>query len=275
MVRRAGLTKNRKAEMPLALYHQIYVMLRERILEGVYAAGEMLPSEPALCRIFKVSRVTIRATLEKLEREGLILRRMGRGTFAMPDSAARPIKASIRGLMDNLLSLGLRTKAKILEFGLVPVTASVAGHLSLPLDARVQRTVRLCSYKGTPFSYAINYVPEDLGRTYTRRELSTKPFLSLLERAGLKVASADQTVTARLADANIASCLGVPVGSALISALRTVRDQKGRPVELLHTLYRPDRYEFYISISRGAGDRAFALHRHQRPARRAASTGST
>jgi len=72
----------------------------------------------------------------------------------------------------------------------------------------------------------------------------------LLEESGVHVGRAHQTISARLADAQVAEQLGVSVGSALLAVRRLVFDTQDRPVQYLHGLYRPDRYEYQMQLSR-------------------------
>jgi GntR family transcriptional regulator len=93
-------------------------------------------------------------------------------------------------------------------------------------------------------------VPDDVARRFGRRELSRKPILVLLEEAGVKVGRAEQSISARLADAEVAGHLQVSVGSALLAVRRLIYDEDERPVQWLHGLYRPDRYEYEMQLSR-------------------------
>jgi GntR family transcriptional regulator of arabinose operon len=65
----------------LSLSLQIHARLQQRILQGEWASGAMLPSENELCSEYNVSRGTLRLALAELEKEGLIRRKRGRGTF--------------------------------------------------------------------------------------------------------------------------------------------------------------------------------------------------
>jgi len=244
-----------QAKSPTPLYYKIYIVLREQILEGLLGQDELLPSEIELAESYKVSRVTIRRTLERLELDGLILRQRGRGTFVRPVLASKPVKADVTGLMENLLQMGLRTKVRVLEFCYMAASHEVAHQLELNRGAIVQKAVRLRSYKGKPFSYATTYVPEEIGRTFTETDLTNQPLLSLLDRAGIRMTSAEQRVTARAADAVVGRLLDVEIGAPLLLIVRVVRDQKDRPVEYIRALYRPDRYEYQVSMTRGTGSR--------------------
>ena len=72
----------------------------------------------------------------------------------------------------------------------------------------------------------------------------------MLEESGVKVARAEQTITAKLADAVVAKHLDVQVGSALLGVKRLIFDQFDRPLQWLNGLYRPDRYEYQMQLSR-------------------------
>ena len=232
----------------LPLYHRIYTVLTEQIQDGEYPPGSKLPGEMTLARQFDVSRVTIRRTLDQLERHGLIERLQGRGTFVRAGRAAEPVRAEVIGLVENLLAMGLRTKVKVLHFAFEPAPAPVAERLGIASGTTALHTIRLRSYKGAPFSYAVTWLPEAVGRTFGRRDLTSTPLMRLLARGGAAPAAASQRVFARAAGAKVAALLEVDVGAPLLGIERSVRDVRDRPVEHLRALYRPDRYEFEMDM---------------------------
>lgn len=239
---------------PTPLYHRIYMVLREGIQDARFPTDQALPSEIELARQFSVSRITIRKAFERLQREGLILRQRGRGTFPTPPPGGhQPVQADVTGLVENLLTMGLRTSVKVLELEYVPATTEAATDMGLRPGTIVQKAVRLRSYKGKAFSYAVTHVPDDIGRTYSADDLELMPLLRLFERAGIVVAAAYQRVTARAADPGVAQLLEVDVGAPLLCINRVVSDQEGRVIERIRALYRPDVYEFEIKLTIGAG----------------------
>jgi GntR family transcriptional regulator len=238
------------------LHHQVYVVLRQQIEEGVYHGEKPIPSEHELSQTFQVSRITIRRALDRLKQEGFVSRSRGRGTFARAPAQPQAISANLRGIFENLLAMGLRTRVKLIEFGYVPAPLAVAKKLRLESGALVQRAVRVRYHENIPFSHLTTYLPEDIGRHCDEQELSDKPLLLLMERAGIKVSAADQSVSAKLADTMVAPLLQVETGSALLWVKRLVFDQNDRPVEYLHALYRPDIYEYQMNMSRVEGEQA-------------------
>lgn len=247
------------AVLPLPKYHQIYLVLREQLGEGRFRDG--LPGELALMRQFGVARVTVRRALEQLALEGLIARERGRGTRVLAPDAAGTGKAArerrapdktarLTGLLENLVSVSLNTSVKVLEVSEVTATAAVAQALQLPPGSPVQKAVRVRATREGPLSHITTWVPQALAAGFGKRELAKKPILVLLEESGVRVGRAHQTLSARLADAQTAAHLDVQVGSALLAVRRLIFDTRDRPVQWLHGLYRPDRYEYQMQLSR-------------------------
>lgn len=229
---------------------QVYLVLRDRILSGAIAFGAKLPTEHELAGYHGVSRVTVRRALGELARERLIERRRSAGTRVIYRPSPAPITADISGVLANLADMGRRTAVKLLSFDYVPAKGAVAQALGAAPDQLLQRSVRVRSIDGLPFSYLTTHVPESVSVTFTRQELAARPLLELLERAGVKVEHARQRISAGLATPDVAETLGVRTGSPLIELVRVVYDQSGRGVEHLHALYRPDRYAFEIDLVR-------------------------
>lgn len=238
--------------LPLPKYHQVYLVLREQLQERRFDDG--LPGEMALVKQFGVARVTVRKALERLAAEGLIEREPGRGTRPVrPKEATRespPMRARLGGLLENIVSMGLATRVTVLSCETIGAPDAVAQALALDPGAPVQKAVRVRTAGDGPLSHITTYVPAELARRFGRRELAKKPILLLLEAAGVEIGRATQTISARLADAQIARHLQVEVGSPLLAVTRLVRDARERPVQWLQGLYRPDRYQYEMQLSR-------------------------
>lgn len=234
----------------LPRHHQAYIVLRQQVLEGHYGPEQPMPSEFELADLFNISRITIRRALERLESENLIVRRRGAGTFATPHHAAEPMRTNLSGLFENLHAMGLKTTVKLIEFAYITAPVDVARAMEIEPRTIVQKATRVRSHKGQPFSYLTTYVPEDIGSSYQQVDLAVKPLLQLLERAGVKVAGANQVITAKLADVIVAPLLQLEVGAPLLCVRRRVHDHKKRIVEYIEALYRPDLYEYHMALGR-------------------------
>jgi GntR family transcriptional regulator len=241
--------------LPLTKYHQVYLVLREQLQEGRFADG--MPAEMTLAQQFGVGRVTVRRALEELVSEGLIVRTAGRGTWPAPGLPVRKamphgkgVQTRLLGLMENIVSTNRQTTVKVLDWRVVDASAEVAEMLQIPFGAKVKKAVRRRSSQEGPLSYITTYIPEHLAAGFGRRELATTPILQLLEDSGVELGRAQQTISARQADAVVAAALGVAIGTALLAVRRLVFDSQDKPVQWLQGLYRPDRYEYQLEVSK-------------------------
>lgn len=244
------------AALPISKYHQVYLVLLEQLQEGRHAGG--LPGELELARRFGVGRITVRRALEQLAQEGRILREAGRRTrpaaleqrqAGRQGQAEKAAAAPLKGLLGNIVNASRGTTVKVLEWRVIQASPEMSQALQVGAGDKVRKAVRRRSTPAGPVSLITTYVPEALVRGFGRTELAAKPMLQLLQEAGLEAGRAVQTVSARQADAQVAAELQVPVGAALLWVRRLVYDVRERPIQLLHGLYRPDRYEYQMELS--------------------------
>ncbi len=234
---------------------RVYLQLLDEIARGVYPAGAVLPGEQKLAAALNVSRVTVRRAMDALDGDGLIERRAGAGTKVRATGETPSMAADFTTLMPQVVQMGHSTTARLLSFSYGAAPAVVAAAMKLDPRARVQTAVRLRLIEGQAFSHLTTYVPEAIAENYTEAELATTPLFRLLERSGVEVETADQSVSATLASPDVADVLGLSVGAPLLSLNRVVRDADGQGVEYLAALYRPDMFKLEMTLGRvGAGE---------------------
>lgn len=235
---------------------RVYLSLRDEISNGTLSPGARLPGEHKLAESFEVSRITIRRALDSLAADGWIEKRAGAGSIVLRRAAEEQrIAADFATLIPQLVEMDRTTTARLLSFSYGPATEAVADALGLAAGDRVQTAVRVRYFGEQPFSHLTTHVPEMIAESYDEADLATQPLFRLLERSGVAVASAHQTVTAALAVPNVAEALNVSVGAPLLFVQRIVRDKDGRGVEYLSALYRPELFRLEMRLARvGAGE---------------------
>ncbi len=227
------------------LHHQIYLVLADGIAAGRYAAGERLPTEEQLTKLFSVSRITVRRAMASLQNAGLIERGAGRRTVVKP--LGKPLKMPMASVISNIAAYGAQTVAKVVEFGYGPAPAFLRERL-WEGDKPVQRAVRLRSHEGQPVMHLTSYVPETLGVTFSKAELDRIPMFQLLTRAGVHISAGAQIVSATLADPVVARRLEIKVGAALLDLRTMMVDQKSRAVEYVEMLAPPERLSLRFEL---------------------------
>ena len=234
----------------IPIYYQMENIFRDKINSGEYRPGDLFPTEEQLVQSYKVSRVTVRQALAALEKDGLITRRRGKGSLVTEGQVhLEPMR--LTGTIEDIIAMGVKTKTRIINFGFVNPSKKVIENLKLDEDAEVLRVERTRLIRGSPISHTLSYIPSDLGKKISIKDLAVQPLLNVLEnKCKVKIARGSQIIEATVADSRVASFLEVMTGAPLLKIERTVFDIKNRPVEYISILYRSDRYHYSVDLAR-------------------------
>src|SRR5215813_2041220 len=137
-------------------YKKIQNVIRKRIEGGQLKIGDSVDSERELARIHGVSLMTARHALAGLEREGVVERRRGSGTFVAPP------KIHFNKLMsytEHMSSRGLTPRSRVLLAKVIEHEPEVAARLALPATSRVIKIERLRLTGEEPFAMETCYLP--------------------------------------------------------------------------------------------------------------------
>ncbi|MFZ5815150.1 MAG: GntR family transcriptional regulator [Bacillota bacterium] len=235
-------------ELPIPLYYQIKTRLLEQIESGQLKPGDRVPSERELTDRYGVSRMTARQALVELETQGVLVREQGKGTFVATPKFEQPL-ALLTSFTEDMRRRGLRAGAQVLSAGLVPAERRAARDLGLAETARVYRLERLRLAGGEPMALETSHLAADRFPGLLELDLENRSLYALLrERYGVELARASQSLEAVPADARLAEILRVREGTPLMLMERLSRDPQDRPVELVRSYYRGDRYRFVTEL---------------------------
>lgn len=235
------------------LYRHVHEALRDKIRAGVWPAHRPLPTEAELAAFYGVSRVTVRKAMGLLEGQGLIWRQRGRGTFVNEAAAERARESNFAGLLENINDFQQVTTVRPIAFRTVAASLDVARRLEIGSGTDVLEIVRVRRRLDGPISHVTCTVTYPEAELLDPAGLGNRPVFAVLEEAGVRVDRVEQGLSAVSAEPVVAERLRVPPGTALIAMWRVVRDRANRPVEFVHSLYRADRYEYRVGLSKHAG----------------------
>lgn len=246
-----------EANSPTPLYHRIYSVIRERIVNDYYPRDVALPSEAELSASFAVSRITIRRAMNMLTDDGLVTRSRGRGTFvttkASDNRINRAIVSDISSLLNYLNVVGKSTKLRVISLDRGEAPPRVGLQMGVERTSEVIRAVRVRNLDGAPYSLSIAYLRPEIGQAFTKKDLETASMIDLVQRAGGNVEQVEQTLAATLADETSSEHLKVPVGAPLMRLNRFFSGSDLVPFYVAEILYPADRYEYRIMLKRDPG----------------------
>ena len=223
---------------------------RERVLDLMEAleVGETIPSERQLTHRLGVSRLTVRAALDELVRDGYLDRRHGSGTYVTEPKIAQPL--TLTSFSEDMRRRGMVPGGRTLELVTTATGARLARRLAVSPEARLVRVTRLRLADGEPIAMEVLHIPEVLVPGLSRADLEDHSFYELLEeRYGIVIVSGTQTIEPTVTNEEESEVLGVPLHTPAFLFERTTASESGRIVEFVRSIYRGDRYRLVADLT--------------------------
>jgi GntR family transcriptional regulator len=223
---------------------------RERVLgliDGL-GTGEAIPSERQLSADLGVSRLTVRAALDDLVRDGYLVRRRGAGTFVSEPKIAQEL--TMTSFTEDMKRRGMSPTSRTLSLDVVPAGAQLGRllHVSPSEPVVVAKRLRLADRE--TMAIETLHVRESLVPGLTAAELENHSFYELLrDRYGTVIAGGAQTIEPTVTNEEESAALGVPLHSPAFLFERFTRDAADNVVEFVHSIYRGDRYRIVTDLS--------------------------
>src|SRR5216683_285931 len=210
--------------------------------------GMAIPSERQLSLDLNVSRLTIRAALDELVRDGYLDRRHGSGTYVTEPKIAQPL--TLTSFSDDMRRRGMTPGSRTLELTTTVAGARLAHRLAVSPGARLIRVKRLRLAVSKPMAMEVLHVPEVLVPGLTRADFEDHSFYELLrERYGITIASGSQSIEPTVTNEEESEVLGVPLHTPAFLFERTTVSESGRIVEFVRSIYRGDRYRLVADLT--------------------------
>jgi GntR family transcriptional regulator len=224
---------------------------RERVLDLIerLGVGEAIPSERQLSGDLGVSRLTVRAALDDLVREGFLERRHGAGTFVSEPKIAQEL--TMTSFTEDMRRRGMVPSSKTLELKTVAAGARLGRLLHVSPSERIVVVTRLRYADRETMAIETLHVSEALVPGLTAKDLEQHSFYELLEeRFGVVVVGGSQAIEPTVTNEEESAALGVPLHSPAFLFERTTNAADGTTVEYVRSIYRGDRYRLVSDLTR-------------------------
>lgn len=247
----AGLAPDPHSSIPLHV--QVGRAMARAVESGRWAEGEQLPPEPRLGSLLGVSRTTIREALLRLERNGVVHRERGRGTFVGGPPLRTLFVQSIRGFFEEAERAGGHVTAQVLRLGPAILPEWAARALELPLRSPGITLERVRSLDGDVVMYVQNFMPEDVGRSILETDFTSASLYKVMrEHHGISPSGGMRTVEAVQATRRVAGLLGLKSGAPVLLIEAATWDQHDRRFECYRAWQRSDRMKLSARLTPGA-----------------------
>ena len=231
-------------------YFQLADALRQQIKDTAASGQAMsLPSENELADKHQISRATVRHALDLLEREGLIYKARGKGTF-IASARAKYELTSLVPTTEDILRRGWKPGTQVISTQRLNPVPSISTALALSDGDEAFEIHRLRTADGEPICLQWSYLPARLCPDLLEQDLTASLTDLLEERYGIRLWTARSILRARLVQSAEAKVLRVPKNSPVIYTEQNTFTPEGHAVEFLKSVWRSDRYDFVVNLSR-------------------------
>jgi GntR family transcriptional regulator len=224
-------------------YQRIQGAIRDRIEAGELKPGDAVDSERELARSHRVSLMTARHALASLEKEGVVERRRGAGTFVAPP---RIHFNKLMSYTEQMASRGLAACSKVIAAKIIEQEDEIAARLMLPAASKMVKVERLRHSGDEPFALETCYLPAEMFPGLVRNLLGRSLFARLEQDYGVQLTYADEEVDATAADGRVAQLLQLPRGSPAMRIRQVIYSASGKPVMYVVGFYRAERHSLFI-----------------------------
>jgi GntR family transcriptional regulator len=235
---------------------QLAEALKALIVQQRLPRGGRLPSERELINRSGLSRVTVRAAVGLLERQGWLIRRQGLGTF-VADPVEQELGSGVRTITEVLLNSGITPQLDVLSHHVGPAPQQIAKTLGLSEVLCIRRRFR---DGDQPVALVTAYLPPGLGEAVEpllsdapdgETNYMTETTYTMWERRlGVHIARATHEIHAAGASPEVADALDLEVGAPVLVVERTSYTDDDKPLEVVVFHHRPERYRFSVTLPR-------------------------
>ena len=201
---------------PIPQYRKLFETLRKHIIDGVYKEGDLLPSENELCKIYGITRPTVRQSLAALASDGYIIKHQGKGSIVhrLPKEIGI---LSVSGTTSAVGDRNLITKI-IVKPVIKPWNENFIFQLSdLERESGSVYMERLRLLEGTPVFYDISYIANiNLPRITSRQFENRSLFQVLRDHYQIEIKGGEQRIKAIPASLRISKFLRIKKGEPVL-----------------------------------------------------------
>jgi GntR family transcriptional regulator len=236
-------------ENPQKLYLQLHNILKGKLERGEWVVDSQIPTEEELCRLFDVSKATVRIAVAELVREGYLRRQQGKGTFVCKRVIPEGL-SMLTSFKENMLEAGVVFETQVLAKTVMMLTDDLNLKLDVPDDRHIVYLKRVRLVGDEPVLLQESYLPHAICPALLAEEMEKQSVLEVLEeRCGVRVTRVRDYIEAIAIGEEEARILGLPAGSPalLLEQYFYAGDQQ---VMYTRSVKRPERFRFFIELER-------------------------
>jgi len=233
------------------LYIQMLEILKGKIESGEWSVDSQIPTEDDLCRMYEVSKATVRQAVAELVRSGYLLKQQGRGTFVCKRVIAEGL-SMLTSFRELMLEAKVDFSTRVLAQTVLMPTDDLDLKLNIAEDTHVIYIKRLRFVGTDAILLQESYLPRHICPQLLQDDLEHNSLLELLEnKYQIIITKVQDFIEVTPVTEAEGELLGLKAGTSVL--LLEQRFFAGsRQIMYTRSLKRPERFRFFIERERKA-----------------------
>lgn len=233
------------------LYLQLYDILKKKIENNEWPVGSQIPTEDELCKMFNVSRATVRTAILELVRQGYLKRQQGKGTFVYKSTTSEGL-TMLTNFRELMFEEGLIFSTNLLVRTVMMPVDNLDVKLDIPKDKHIIYIKRLRLIDNEPILLQETYIPYHICPLLLEDDIENNSLFDLFDKKyGIKITGVRNHIEIAYLTADEARLIGLPEGTATI--LLHQYFYSGETLVMYScSLKRTDKFKFLIDFERKA-----------------------
>lgn len=235
----------------IPLYEQILEIIYNDIQNGVFTYGEIIPKEMDLCKMYNVSRPTIRKAMDILVQNGNLIRIKGKGTYVSSD---KKIKQEFTHIIQNfnaeMSQKGVSPGTKVLKKILTAPDKQTIEKLKLKSGEKVIELVRLRYADNEPLLIVTTYIPYERASFLFEKDFEKVSLYDSFEEKNIIIKKAVRTFEVQKATKELSDLLTISKNDPVFYFETIAYSDSDVPMEFSKCFYRGDKNKFVVEIKK-------------------------
>ncbi|MEK3888623.1 GntR family transcriptional regulator [Bacillus sp. FSL K6-3431] len=232
----------------LPLYYQLMDIILEKIESGELKEHDKLPSERELCEVYNVSRTTVRQTMQELEKERLIYKQHGKGTFVSPKVIEQSL-VKFYSFTEEMSKINKIPSSKVLAFEVINAGSSTAKKMGLTETDLLYKITRLRYADDEPMMYETSYAPISRFPNLKEEDLEKIPMYNLFrDKYHVMITKANERFKAVPTTESEANQLNIQKGEPSLFIERITYEHDS-VIEYTVTIARGDKFTYSVELN--------------------------
>jgi len=244
-----GKDKMIDRDKPQKLYIQLYNILKKNIENGEWSVGSQIPIEEELCKIYEVSKATVRFAVLELVRDGYLMRHQGKGTFVCKRVKHEGLAMSA-GFKELMLEPGIALHTQILAQTVMMPTDDLDLKLNVPKDNHIIYIKILRLVDNDPVLLQEAYIPYHVCPPLLEEDVVGNSLFELFEKKyGIPITKVKNYFEVAYSKTDESKSLGLQKDSPIL-VLEQYFYSGDNEIIYIHSIKRPDRLRFTIELEK-------------------------